>query len=933
MNRILLAGIVCLMVFCSYAQKSYIKGSVYDTAHQQYLGFSTVSLLQAKDSAIVSFTRADSTGKFSLMHPGKGKYVLAVSYVGYVPVWKSIKLTDQETYNLGKIIMTDIKALSEVTLNVKRAPVMINNDTIEFNTENFATQPNAVVEDLLKKLPGVTVDADGTVKVNGQTVNKVYVNGKEFFTGDPKMATRNLNADAVDKVQVFDKKSDQAMFTGIEDGNTEKALNIKLKKDRDNAVFGKVTAGGNGDDRFEGQTNMNRFKGDQQLSFIAMGNNTNKQGFGMMDVMNFTGEMGKMMKGAGGINIKTFTDGPESAGLPVLSNSQNGIAQTFAGGMNFNDTWNKKKTDFNGSFTTSNSQLNNTSETVTQYIEPIMNKDYISTSKNDQQQQRFNFSIDHAFDSFNSVKFVPSLTWQQQQQNSKGYYNTMTGNKIKLNDGADTSSSNSDAVQSSNTLLLRHKFRKKGRTFSLSSNFNYNNSNQDGKQYSRNSVDTFSVVIDSIINQSYTRNANTTTFGSNATYTEPLSKNSLLEFNGFYNTSTGKTNKITYDYKSGQGFAIPDSLLTNSFKSEYVYAGGGLNFRKSRSKFNYNIGFSVQSATLKSTNITLNTTIPQSFTDVLPNLSYQYKFSMFSNLKIEYSTAVQQPTTSQLQPVLSMNGLLNQSTGNPNLTRAYSHNLNFNYFGGDFFKQRMFFGFANASYTNNAIVNADSTLPNGGMKIMPVNTNGQWNVFANGGYGFYVRKIKSRIFVNLGATVNHNIGFINGEVNKIDNQTINPNITWNYSVDKVIDIQTSATLIFSKVQYSLQPMLNSNYQTQRYAIDIIKDLPKGFTLTSKFTYSVNNGLSAGYNSNIPLWNASLAKGFMKNKRAEIKLSILDILNQNTGVSRNSSQNYIEDTRYTVLKRYILLSFTYGLNKSGLKAGGPHPPGMNIRVEN
>ena len=935
MNRALLAVIMLLSAICANAQKISITGSIYDTAHQHFLGFSTVSLMQAKDSSLVSFTRADSAGKFTLLHPGKGKYVVAVSYVGYIPLWKSISLQEQQSYNMGRIIMTDIKSLNELTIVTKRAPVMINNDTIEFNTENFNTQPNAVVEDLLKKLPGVTVDADGTVKVNGQTVNKVYVNGKEFFTGDPKMATKNLNADAVDKVQVFDKKSDQATFTGVDDGNSEKAINIKLKKDKDNAVFGKVTAGVNGDDRFEGQTNMNRFKGEQQLSVIAMGNNTNKQGFSTMDVMNFTGEMGKMMKGAGGINIKTFTDGPESAGLPVMGNSQNGIAQTFAGGLNFNDTWNKKKTDFNGSATTSDVRLNNESVTGTQYIDPVMNKNYVSNSFSIQKQQRVNFTIDHALDSFTSIKFVPSVTWQQQQQNSMGSYTTNNSMKLKLNDGADTSHTNSDAVQSTNTILLRHKFKKKSRTFSLSGNFNYNNSIQHGNQYSRNTIDTFAFPIDSVINQSAGKDAKTTTVGANVTYTEPITKNSLIELNVFYNNSVGETNKRTFDWNKNTGtYANADSLLTNSFRSEYTYSGGGLNYRKSKQKFNYNIGVALQSATLNSTNKTIDNTIRQSFTDVLPNFSYQYKFNMFSNLRLEYTTAVQQPTTTQLQPVLNINGLLNISTGNPNLTRAYSHNLNFNYFGGDFFKQRMFFGFANASFTNDAIVSSDSTYMNGSRKTMPVNANGQWNVFANGGYGFYVKKIKSRIFLNLGATINHNIGFINGEENKIDNRAFNPNLMWNYSVDKVIDVQATATLMISRVEYSLQPMLNSNYLTQKYGIDIIKDLPWKMTLTNKFTYTVNSGRTDGYNTSVPLWNASLAKAFMKNKRAEVKFSVADILNQNTGISRNSSQNYIEDVRYNVLKRYFLLSFTYSLNKSGQMGGGPHgPPGMNIRVEN
>jgi len=216
----------------SFAQnkQAFIHGLVYDTASKKGLAYATVSIVGIKDSTLISFTRADSSGKFVLKNISKGSYLLSASYVGFVPVWQDISVKDGESLSLGNINLTDLKNASAVTVIAKRAPVVMNNDTLEFNTENFKTQPNAVVEDLLKKLPGVTVDGDGTVKVNGQKINRVLVNGKEFFTGDPKLATKNLDADAVDKVQVFDKKTDRAEFTGVDDGLSEKAINLKLKK-------------------------------------------------------------------------------------------------------------------------------------------------------------------------------------------------------------------------------------------------------------------------------------------------------------------------------------------------------------------------------------------------------------------------------------------------------------------------------------------------------------------------------------------------------------------------------------------------------------------------------------------------------------------------------------------------------------------------------
>ncbi len=244
------------------AQSSTIEGHVIDSTAKKPLAYATVSLVKASDSTLVTFTRADSLGKFQLKSIPKGKYRLSASYAGYNPVWKDVLINqDDEHLNMGTIMITDLKSLGDVTVITKRPPVTVNNDTLEFNAENFKTQPNAVVEELLKKMPGVTIDNDGTVRVNGQKINRVLVNGKEFFTGDPKMATKNLPADAIDKVQVYDKKSDRAEFTGIDDGNTEKAINLKLKKDRNNALFGKLTAGVGTDGRYDVQGNINKFTG------------------------------------------------------------------------------------------------------------------------------------------------------------------------------------------------------------------------------------------------------------------------------------------------------------------------------------------------------------------------------------------------------------------------------------------------------------------------------------------------------------------------------------------------------------------------------------------------------------------------------------------------------------------------------------------------
>ncbi len=273
MNRICTLIVWLILPFFIMAQNSpgSVKGMVMDTATRHGLAYATVSVVDARDSTLVNFTRADSTGKFKLGSLGKGKYLLSASYVGFLPIWKTINISEGVELDLGIIEMADITSAGNVTVTGRRPPVTINNDTLEFNTENFKTQPNAVAEDLLKRLPGVTVDNDGTVRVNGQRINRVLVNGKEFFTGDPKLATRNLDADAIDKVQGFDKKSDRSEFTGVDDGQSEKAINLKLKKDRNNALFGKATAGTGSKSRYDGQTKIRAYlKEDTALEIITI---------------------------------------------------------------------------------------------------------------------------------------------------------------------------------------------------------------------------------------------------------------------------------------------------------------------------------------------------------------------------------------------------------------------------------------------------------------------------------------------------------------------------------------------------------------------------------------------------------------------------------------------------------------------------------------
>ncbi|HEX5155559.1 MAG TPA: outer membrane beta-barrel protein [Parafilimonas sp.] len=929
MQRMFFVIVLFFSASISFAQKTVIRGRIYDSIIQKGLAYTTVSLVHAGDSTLVSFARADSSGFFDLNAVEKGKYLLSASYVGYVPVWKTIEVNGASIQNIGDVYMQDVKFASDVTVNVKRPPVVINNDTLEFNTENFKTQPNAVVEDMLKKMPGVTVDKDGTVKINGQTIKRVLVNGREFFTGDVKMATQNLPADAVDKVQVFDRQSDQSQFTGADDGNSEKTINLKLKKDKDNALFGKLMAGAGSDERYDAQANMNRFKGKEQLSLLGMSNNTNRQGFELMDVLNFTGELQRGMRNGGGIEIRTETNNNnDNRGLPVtgLGQQQQGIANTTAGGINYNNIWNKDKTDWSSNYMGSDIHLNTDQESNTQNILPgnSYNSFKKSNSIYDNTQHRLNVILDQKIDSSLSFRITPSAVWQSTDKKSAEQYSSETTDAIKLNQGFTNTTSEADAFNFNMDMLLRKRFAKKGRTVSLNMSMLYNHSESTGTLLSDNIFyNNDGSTSDTSLNQTNTRDAITRNFVSTLIYTEPVGKRSLLEVKSFFNTNTGNSNKQTYDYNDiSNKYDAYNPLLSNDYKNNYTYAGGGISFRTNQKKLNITAGSQLQFATLKGKDIANDQNIKQRFTDVLPTAIVQYNISRMKNLRLEYNTFTTQPSIVQLQPVADVSDPLNIVIGNPSLKRQYQHNIQINLLAANPAARKNLFGLLNFTTTANAIVRVDSVKQNGTRVSSYTNANGVYAVFGNLEYGFPLKKLKSRVDVGSSARYGRNVSFVNTERNDIATISIGPNVEYHFGIDNKIDLDVAARLWLNNTKYSLQSYSDNNYLRQDYSIGLTNYLPWNISIRNDFNYIIYTGRADGFNSNIPLWNASIAKGILKNRRGEFKFSVQDILNKNTGITRSSNQGYITDEKYNVLRRYFLLGFTYSLNKSGLNTGGP-----------
>ena len=917
-----------LMSYVGFAQNLTIQGSLKDSIANRALNSATVSLVYAKDSSLVSFSRTNEAGVFNFKNVAPGNYLISVSYVGYIPKWVPVLTGTEKTVEMGLIYMNDVNSMSTVTVTARRPPVVINGDSVEFNSENFKTAPNAVVEDLLKKMPGMEVDKAGGITVNGKKVTKVFVNGKEFFTGDPVMATKNLPADAVDKIQVYDRKSDQAMFTGIDDGSEETAINLKLKKDRNKSTFGKLNGGAGTPSVFDAQGNINVINNDEQFSAIGGANNTNRQNFSNRNIVNFSGGGGGRPGAGGGVTINF------SGGSGETDANAQGIAETYSIGGNYSNLFNSKKTEFNANLSVSDVERNNNSSSFTQNLTPgnAFNRISNSNSIAGNRQQNFGSTIDHKVSDNFSFRFTPSLGLQQTTNYSEDSTQTYLTNGNLLNSNTTIASSASDAVNAASTLLLRKKFAKKGRTLSSTITQSFNRSNSTGNQFTEQlTYLNNKLANDSILDQQNTRKGENSSYSANLIYTEPLGKKSLLEFNTYLSKSIGSSSRRIFDRNEATDtYDLLNTSLTNEFNSEYTYSGGGMSYRSNQKKYNFSTGVSLQKAVLDGENISAKTKLSQSFQDILPNATFRYNFSQTKNFNLDYRTSTNQPSITQLQPVLDQSNINRQSIGNPDLKRSYVHNLNIRFFSSKILAGKSFFSTLNASTTNNSIVNYDSVLPNRTILTRPVNVNGAYRINGSMNYGFGIKKLKSRLSFGLNAGLNNNISYANGLLNTIVTKSTGPSMSYSYIVDDVIDINLTARYSFSQTSNEVNPTLNTNFLTKVFGADMTNYLPFNIVLNQSFNYAINTGRAEGFNTAIPIWNASFSKFFLKNKRAEIKMSAFDLLNKNIGISRNVSQNQIVDRSYNVISQYFMLTFTYSLQKSGL-GGGARPGGMMIRM--
>jgi hypothetical protein len=930
----LLTGLVFLLVqsHLSAQNMGTLKGKLIDTLGKQVLKDASVTLLDARDSTLEVFALSKPDGSFLLENIGMGDMLLQVQFQGYEPFSKKITFSKTDYKKDLGLIYLNLAANDLGNVTVTQSPITIKKDTIEFSASAFKTKPNAVMEDLLKKLPGVQVDKDGGIKAQGEQVQRVLVDGKRFFGDDPKLATKNLPPDMIDKIQVFDALSDQSAFTGFDDGNRIKTINITTKKDKRKGNFGRATvgAGGNANEGlYDNNINLSHFNGDMQLTLTGQANNVNKQNFSVQDMLGSLGGGGN----SGGGGRGGGGGGAVSGGL-LGTGSGGGIVNTWAGGLNYKDVW-SKKTQVSGSYFFNDQKTYRDQESYTQNLIPgspdssIFNKQIQNTVTHNQ-NNRINLNIEHQFDSSNSLIIRPNISFQHTDSQTDQNTASTKGSAKKLNNSTGSTNRESDGYNAGIEATFRHRFSKKGRTYSIA--FNPGRSINDGTSANQSVNAYFNTVTpySDTINQRGITNREANTFSTTLSYTEPIGKNQMLEFNYSYNSNINNSGNKTYNFnKTTNQFDVVVPNLTNEFENTFTANRVTLNYRLQNAKYNFSVGTGVQSGDLTSKNISKDSSIQQQFVNFFPTMNFRYDFSKTTNLRIFYNGRTGQPNASQLQPVIDNSNPLNIRTGNPELKQQFIHTFRIMYNSFDLFSQKLVFATINANFTDNDIQNATTFLPNGAQFTKPVNLNGTYNINGFLNYGFPLKKPKSNVNLSLNVGRTQSQTLVNTQSNYTRNTSAGFNASWTTNLKDNFDMNFSSNSNFTFARYSLQPAQNGDFFTQTISAEPTYYSKSGWVISSDFSYIKNTGRSDGYNTSIPLWSASIAKQLFKKKEGEVKFYVFDLLNQNVSVTRNISGNTIQDVSTRVLTRYFMISFTYNLRRFG--AQGPQQ--RNPMMEN
>lgn len=898
-----MASLIC--VHCAYAQSlpnpqvgtkargTYLKAVILDSISNKPIEFATLSAKSLKDQNLVKYALSDAKGVTIIQGLRPGKWIVKFEYMGYEPKSMEINIIEGANDLKNFFVSEQVNALQGITITEHIDPMVVKKDTIEYNAAAYKINDSDMLEELLKKLPGVEIDSDGKITANGKVINKIMIDGKSFFLDDPQLATKNLPAKIVNKVKVVERKSDQARFTGIDDGEEETVIDLGLKPGMMNGWFGNVMGGYGTQDRFQTAGMVGRFTDKTQISLIANGNNTNNRGF--------TDMAGSMMGGARGGRMFGF--------------ASSGITTSWMGGVNLNTSVLDSKMNLTGSYmysgTDKDVEEKKYKQTYMQDGKSLYNNEegYESSST---YAHRASAEVDYSITDNTSILFRPNFNIGGGNFDTRNKFSTLMGSD-STNRGVSRNYGDNESQTAGGTFLFRQRLGKPGRTISFRAELNYSNNDLNGYNYSYTKY--FEQDTIAVVDQQYKQKDKNYSLSGRLVYTEPLGRNYFLEAAYQYSYKKSNSDKYTYSKDLSGNYSKLDSLYSSSYENIFITQRADLSFMKRENKYDITLGASLQPSTTESYGRGRDTSY--NVINISPSARFNYKFSDSKYLELRYRGRTNQPSINQLIPLLDNSNPLKITKGNPDLNPEFNQTLDMEYRTNNMVNQSWFSANLNGSYTTNKIISKVSYDDNGVQTTRPENDN--TGIYSVGGRVMFNSRIAKSNFsvssftsINYGNGVNYTLVDRDYLKNITKNLSLSENLKFTFRND-FLETSLGARVLYRDAWYTVNTIEKNATWTNSITGLINVNIPGGFNITTDGEYTFYKGFDAAYGDPTMVWNAELSKTLFK-QAATLKVKIYDILKQAKNTSRTSTDNYVQDVQNNTLGQYVMFSIVFRFGK-------------------
>lgn len=902
------------------AQDGMVRGKVADTLNNRILSMAVVSFLNSSDSTLEGYSRADRQGNFSKKLPN-GSYIILISYPDYADFVYPVEIDNKEI-DLHTISLIPRAKLME-SIIIKHRSIRIKGDTTEYMADSFKVKANATVEDLLKELPGIQVDKEGKITAQGQEVQKILVDGDEFFSDDPTIATRNLRADAIKKVQVFDKKSDQSAFTGIDDGNSQKTINLELKDESKRGYFGKLSAAGL-DRYYNLQAMINAFKAKRKLAAFGIASSTSETGLDWANAGNYGFNSNNTSADAstGSININS------KSGDELGSSSYNGsgLPESLKAGLHYSNQWSNDKYDLASNYLFNNlkvrSRINDFSQNA--LLDSVFYNQEISENQSNRLRHNLSARMEIQLDSTSSLVINGNgYAGKEDYYSNSDNFNFSDTHQIVNTSNRNNHSESTNGSESIN-VLYRKKLKKPGQTFSLNlsqglsqvdeDGYLFNSSlfyNENGTLFLKDTTD--QKKLNSLIKQSYS---------ASATYSQPISKSSFLVFNYDFGINNAQREQLSYNKNGINKYDLLVDSLSNKFKYHYFTNTAGINYRFVTRKVNLAFGGSISNTAFRQEDVFMDTSHKNSYLNFFPQAQFMYKFNSFTNINFSYNGYTTQPTIDQVQPLTDNSDPLNLLIGNPDLKQSFTHSAqlifsNFKVLNERYLRLGSRFSLTQSEITTSYYIDAL------GKRVSKyANTNGNYSAQVFGVLSFKIPKSDWRIGTGPILAIYRYSSF----VNSLNNITNTANLSWRLKLDNhktnSHDLSIVVQPSYRSSQSTISNVAKNGYWGSTFSLDGSLQLPLKFEIGTEFNIEVREKTAAfNTTNNVILWDAYLEKRFLKNESLALRVSMNDILDKGRGYARYEYVGAVSERHYLTFGQYGLIRLTYNF----VNKGGKTPP--------